>query len=131
MKGEGNGGFGTFSRTKALPDNDEDGMPDVWEAAMRWNPKSKDHNEEVHGVSLFPEGTRADHTALEEYLHFKSVPHLFIAKGATTRPEIDLSRYTTGFTNSPKFILSNFTGGTAIQGGAGGKLVRFTANKAG
>jgi len=129
LKGVGNDGFGTFSRTKTLPDSDEDGMPDVWEAALRWNPKSKVHNAEVHGASFFPEGTAAGYTALEEYLHFKSVPHLFLAKGAATRPEIDLSRYTAGFTNSPKFTISNITGGTAIQGGAEGKLVRFTANK--
>lgn len=130
LKGVGNGGFGTFSKTKALPDGDEDGMPDAWEAALRWNPRSKDHNEEVRRESFFPEGAPTGHTALEEYLHFKSIPHLFMVKGATTRPEIDLSRYTAGFTNSPKFTISNVAGGTAIQGGAGGKLVRFTANKA-
>ncbi|MEK7949835.1 hypothetical protein [Luteolibacter soli] len=129
LKGVGNSGFGTFSKAKGLPDGDEDGMPDVWEAALHWNPKSKDHNEEIRGASFFPEGTPAGYTALEEYLHFKSVPHLFIAQGAVTRPEIDLSRYTTGFSNTAKFTLSNITGGTAIQGGEGGKLVRFTAGK--
>jgi hypothetical protein len=77
----------------------------------------------------FSKGTPAGYTALEEYLHFKSAPHLFIAKGQATRAEIDLSHYTTGFTNSPKFTISNVTGGTAAQGGAGGKLVRFTASK--
>jgi pectate lyase len=130
LKGVSNDGFGKFSPSKALPDGDEDGMPDVWEAALRRNPRSKDHNEEVRGASFFPEGTPAGYTALEEYLYFKSVPHLFVATGTVTRPEIDLSRYTDGFKNSPKFTISNVTGGTAIQGGAGGKLVRFTAGKA-
>ena len=129
LKGVGNGGFGSFSKTKALPDGDSDGMPDVWEVALHWNPRSKDHNEEVRGASFFPEGTAAGYTALEEYLHFKSVPHLLIAKGTATRAEIDLSRFTTGFANSPKFTISNVTGGTATQGGAGGKLIHFTASK--
>jgi pectate lyase len=131
LKGVSNKGFGKFSTTKTLPDGDEDGMPDVWEAALRWNPRSKDYSEEVHGASFFPEGTPSGYTALEEYLHFKSVPHLFVAKGAVTRPEIDLSRYTAGFANAPKFTISNITAGTAIQGGPGGKLVRFTAGNTG
>jgi len=131
LKDVSNKGFGKSSAAKSLPDGDADGMPDMWEAALPWNPKSKDNNEEIRGASFFPEGTSSGYTALEEYLHFKSVPHLFIAKGAITRPEIDLSRYTAGFANSPKFTLSKVTGGTAIQGGPGGKLVRFTAGNIG
>jgi pectate lyase len=126
LKGVSNGGFGTFSAATALPDGDGDGMPDVWESALRRDPRVKDHNEPVQGASFFPAGTPDGYTALEEYLHFKAVPHAFLAKGE--RRDIDLSRYTGGFTKSPKFTISHLTGGTALQGG-GGKLVRFTAGK--
>lgn len=128
LEGISNGGFGTFKEEPALPDDDADGMPDIYESALRWNPREQDHNTEIMGNSYFPKGTSAGYTRLEEYLHFKSVPHAFV-KSASQLADIDLSRYTTGFTKSPKFSISNLSGGAAIQGGPGGKLVRFTADK--
>jgi hypothetical protein len=132
LKGVSNAGFGTFKSAPAMADADEDGMPDVYEDALRGNSRAKDHNEEVRGASFFPEGSADGYTRLEEYLHFKSLPHAFVEKGKGPSAEIDLGKYTAGFTKSPKFTISAVTGGKAIQGGPGGKLVRFTAgNSAG
>lgn len=130
LKGVGNGGFGTFKQASAFADSDEDGMPDVYESALRWDPKAKDHNAEVKGSSFFPEGSAEGYSRLEEYLHFKSVPHAFVVTGKGPAADIDLSRYTAGFAKSPKFTISGVSGGKAIQGGPGGKLVRFTAGDA-
>ncbi len=128
LKGISNGGFGSFKDAAALPDTDADGMPDVYEDALRWNPREPDHNKELAETGFLPAGSATGYTRLEEYLHFKSVPHAFVAKG-TSPADIDLGRHTAGFTKSPKFTISGVTGGNAIQGGPGGKLVRFTANK--
>ncbi|WP_265594165.1 hypothetical protein [Haloferula sp. BvORR071] len=132
LEGVSNGGFGTFKPAIPLADRDQDGMPDSYEEALHWNPREKDNNEAVRGASFFPKGSAEGYTRLEEYLHFKSVPHLFMEKGRAAPIEIDLSRYTAGFTKSPKFTISDVSGGKAIQDGPGGKLVRFTAgNSAG
>ncbi|MEO5715451.1 MAG: hypothetical protein ABIT37_18375 [Luteolibacter sp.] len=130
LKGVGNGGFGTFTETTALPDADADGMPDVYEDALGWNPKEQDHNKQLTETGFFPAGTAKGYTRLEEYLHFMSMPHGYVAKGKLLAKDIDLSRHTAGFAKSPKFTISGVTGGNAIQGGPGGKLVRFTADKA-
>jgi autotransporter-associated beta strand protein len=128
LAGVSNGGFGTFAAAGAPLDTDLDGMPNAYESALGWNPAVKDHNSAVGGGTFLPAGTPAGYTRLEEYLHFKSVPHMLLMKGSATSPDIDLSRFTAGFTNTPVFTLSGITGGTATQGGAGGKLVHFTAN---
>jgi pectate lyase len=131
LKGITNDGFGTFKKTTDLSDDDADGMPDLYEDALRWNPRDQDHNKELTEPGFLPEGNTNGYTRLEEYLHFKSVPHAYVAKGKTAA-DIDLSRLTAGFTKSPKFTISGITGGKAIQGGPDGKLVRFTAgNNAG
>jgi len=127
LKGVTNNGFGTFKEATALPDGDADGMPDVYEEALRWNPKEQDHNQELTETGFFPADTAKGYTRLEEYLHFKSVPHAYVAKGKSPT-DIDLGRYTAGFTKVPKFTLSGITGGKAVLSGPGGKLVRFTAD---
>ncbi|MCP5543260.1 MAG: autotransporter-associated beta strand repeat-containing protein [Akkermansiaceae bacterium] len=126
--GASNDGFGTLNSTTPPIDSDKDGMPDSYETALGWNPSVQDHNTTVSGTAFFPTGYPAGYTRLEEYLHFKSVPHMVITKNTATNPDIDLSRYTSGFTNNPVFTISNITGGSVSQSGAGGKLVHFTAN---
>jgi autotransporter-associated beta strand protein len=128
LAGVSNGGFGTFAASGAPLDSDQDGMPDAYESALGWNPALKDHNTALVGATFFPAGTPSGYTRLEEYLHFKSVPHLVLMKGTSTSPDIDLSRYTAGFANSPVFTLSGVSGGSATQSGSGGKMVHFTAN---
>jgi hypothetical protein len=126
LKGVPNKGFGTFAASTAPVDTDLDGMPDHYESALGWDPAKQDHNELVSGTAFLPAG----YTRLEELLHFRAIPHLFLLKNTATAPVIDLSRFTTGFTKAPVFTLSEVTGGTATQGGAGGKLVQFKANNA-
>lgn len=128
LAGVSNGGFGTFAAAAPPIDSDKDGMPDNYETALGWNPGGKDHNTTVSGTAFFPAGYSTSYTRLEEYLHFKSIPHLQLQKNTATSPDIDLTRYTAGFSNNPVFTLSGITGGTATQSGTGGKIVHFTAN---
>lgn len=130
LAGVSNGGFGTFNASTPPIDTDKDGMPDAYETALGWNPATQDHNTTVSGTTFFPSGYPASYTRLEEYLHFKSVPHLLLLKNTATSPDIDLARYTSGFPNNPVFTIANVTGGTVTQSGTGGKLVHFTANNA-
>jgi autotransporter-associated beta strand protein len=128
LAGVSNGGFGTFNASTPPIDSDKDGMPDPYENALGWNSGVQDHNTTVSGTSFFPAGYPSSYTRLEEYMHFKSVPHMMLLKNTATGPDIDLTRYTAGFSNTPVFTLSNITGGTATQSGTSGKLVHFTAN---
>ena len=129
LKGVPNKGFGSFPEASAPADSDADGMPDVYETALGWAPRAQDHNTEVSGMTWFPPGEGAGYTRLEEYLHFKSLPHAFVTAGSFAPKDIDLSRYTRGFPKSPKFTVSRVSGGTFRQAGAGGRLVRFAADK--
>jgi autotransporter-associated beta strand protein len=126
LAGVSNNGFGTLAPSTAPIDSDADGMPDLYENALGWNPAVKDHNTALGGTTFMPPGTPAGYTRLEEYLHFKAVPHLMLQKG-TASPAIDLSRYTSGFSNNPTFTLASVTGGTVSQSGPGGRFVTFTA----
>jgi autotransporter-associated beta strand protein len=125
--GAANAGFGFLNSTPAPIDTDRDGMPDNYENALGWNSAVQDHNTTVTGTTFLPAGTPAGYTRLEEYLHFLAVPHLTIQKDTSTSPDIDLTRFTSGFSQSPVFTISNVTGGTLTQSGTGGKLVHFTA----
>lgn len=127
LSGVSNSGFGTFAPAPAPIDSDRDGMPDSYENALGWNPAAQDHNTTVSGTTFLPAGSSSSYTRLEEYLHFKSIPHLLLVKSTATSPDIDLTRYTQGFSNAPVFTIANVTGGTATQSGPGGKLVHFTA----
>ena len=127
LAGVSNSGFGTFAAAVAPIDSDHDGMPDNYENALGWNASVQDHNTVVSGTTFFPSGYSASYTRLEEYLHFKSIPHMLLVKSTATSPDIDLTRYTTGFSNVPVFTIANITGGAATQSGTGGRLVHFTA----
>lgn len=120
----------------ALADADKDGMPDLWENALGMNAALASNNTVfassggvITGVTFFPANTPAGYTHLEEYLHFKAQPHSLLPKNTVSAPsfvDVDLSRYTSGFTSSPVFTLASVTGGSAAQSGTGGKIVRFT-----
>jgi autotransporter-associated beta strand protein len=128
--------FATLNSATAPADTDKDGMPDVWESALGMNASLASHNTAfpnsggfITGSTFFPSNTAAGYTHLEEYLHFKSQPHAFLPKntpGAPSFLEIDLSRYTGGFSASPVFTVSNLNGGAVTQSGTGGRIARFT-----
>ena len=132
-----NSGFGTLNSTPAPLDTDRDGMSDAYETSLGWASATQDHNTALPssggiltGTTFFPVGTVAGYTRLEEYLHFLASPHAIVARNTAELPssvEIDLSRYTLGFNSlAPTFTLANVLGGTAIQSGAGGRIVTFT-----
>jgi autotransporter-associated beta strand protein len=128
--------FAALNSTTAAADADKDGMPDTWETSLGMNAAVASHNTVfpssgglVSGVTFLPANTPAGYTHLEEYLHFKAQPHATIPRNTAGAPsflDIDLSRYTSGFTAGPVFTLANITGGTTSQSGTGGRIVRFT-----
>ncbi|MBN2784848.1 MAG: hypothetical protein JXR25_08470, partial [Pontiellaceae bacterium] len=126
--GISNNGFGTLNSTAALTDSDGDGMPDEWEMALGFNVAVQSHNT-VFGnngsiiteSSFFPANTPAGYVYLDEYLHFCAIPHAWLAKNTAEQPSslmVDLSRYTSGFTNAPAFVISNVVGGSVEQNGS-------------
>lgn len=122
-------GFGTLQSAPAPTDSDRDGMPDFWEKTLGWNPAADDHNELVDGPTYFPLNTPAGYTRLEEYLHFLAIPHGVVAKNVTGAPgsiRVDLRKFTSGFTASPEFKVSDVSGGAVNQSGSGGCVVTFT-----
>ena len=131
--GLANGGFGTLNSQAAPVDSDRDGMPDLYEIALGWNPFARDHNTALAnaggfltGTTFMPAGTAAGYTRLEEYLHFKAIPHGFVARNTAGNPTaipIDLAKFTSGFTVSPVFTTSNAVGGTV---GIAGTRATFT-----
>lgn len=125
-----NHGFGTLKSTVYPIDTDGDGMPDFWENALGSNATMQDHNTAMPssggylaGLTFFPENTPAGYTRLEEYLHFKAIPHASIAVNSSL--DVDLRRYTEAFAESPEFTLSNVENGTAVLLGDG-HTVRIT-----
>ncbi|MEY3898614.1 MAG: hypothetical protein RLZZ214_4136, partial [Verrucomicrobiota bacterium] len=125
--------FADLQSTAAPLDTDLDGMPDGWEDAVGYNKAVADNNTVLTvpqtAASFFPPGSPAGYTHLEEYLHFRAVPHGTVAKNTALSPtfiDIDLKKFTSGFAASPVFTLSNLTGGTATQSGPGNSIVRFT-----
>jgi Carbohydrate binding module (family 6) len=113
-----NGGFGTLSSATAPADSDGDGMPNDWENALGWNSASQDHNTPLAnsggvltGLTFMPPNTPAGYTRLEEYLHFRAIPHAIIGVNSTL--SVDLRRYTSGFKKAPlTFSFSNIISGT-------------------
>ena len=136
LAGISNAGFGTFNASAAPVDSDKDGMPDFYETSLGWNPATQDHNTAlansgglVTGTTFFPSATPAGYTRLEEYLHFLSLPHGTVPRniaGSTTSVQIDLSKFTAGFSDAPVFTISNIIGGTIVQSGVGYRNVTFT-----
>ena len=133
-----NNGFGTLETTAPPTDTDLDGMPDFWESALGSDPNAQDHNVTFGNTAgtFFPPGTPTDYTYLEEYLHFKSIPHGVVAKnttGAASSITIDLRRYTSGFATGAAFGISTVSNGSiqqfaanAITPSGTGPIVRFT-----
>ena len=128
--------FAQLSSTPAPLDTDRDGMPDFYETALGMNVSTASHNTVfpssggiITASTFFPANTPAGYTHLEEYLHFKAQPHAVVDRNTVAFPtylDVDLRRYTSGFTASPVFTLANVTGGTVSQSDAGGAVVRFT-----
>jgi autotransporter-associated beta strand protein len=125
--------FADLQSTPAPLDTDLDGMPDDWEEAVGYNKAVADNNTVLTApqtaASFFPAGSPAGYTRLEEYLHFKAVPHGTVGRNTAESPsfiDIDLRKFTSGFTSSPVFTLSNLLGGTTTQSGPGNAIVRFT-----
>lgn len=105
--GASNDGFGKLESALAPTDTDADGLPDFWEQATGSDPKRANQNDLVSTNALIPAG----YTRLEEYLHFLATPHGVTRSKSSLA--IDLRRYTRGFTNQPRFDVSNISGGTA------------------
>ena len=125
--------FADLRSSPAPTDTDGDGMPDYWESAVGLSTTTADNNSVLTApqiaASFFPAGTPTGYTRLEEYLHFKAVAHGVVGRNTAASPsfvDIDLSKFTSGFTASPVFTVSGVTGGTISQSGTGGKIARFT-----
>ena len=128
--GATNGGFGTLISSPAPTDTDQDGMPDYWEKAVGYSHTVANNNTlmptaggVVTGTTYFPPATPAGYTQLEEYLHYKSIPHRAVLKDNAL--DIDLSRYTAGFISSPAFTASNVTGGSVTLSGPGNSQAQY------
>jgi hypothetical protein len=120
-----NGGFGTLNSTAAPADTDGDGMPDYWESALGWTAGTQDHNAALSssggilsGTTFMPANTPAGYTRLEEYLHFKAIPHAAINPNRSVAPSslsVDLRRYVRGFVKAPvTFTFSAVTNGAVV-----------------
>ncbi|MEQ1859288.1 MAG: autotransporter-associated beta strand repeat-containing protein [Chthoniobacteraceae bacterium] len=129
-------GFGTLASAAAPVDTDKDGMPDYYETALAWNVATDDHTTAlassggfITGTTFLPAGTVAGYTRLEEYLHFLAIPHGTVAKniiGSPTSLEVDLRKFTSGFSSSPTFTVANVVGGGIAQSGPGDAIATFT-----
>jgi autotransporter-associated beta strand protein len=136
LAGISNAGLGTLNSSAAPQDSDLDGMPDFYEIALGWNPAVQDHNSALPqsgglltGTTFMPAGTVAGYTRLEEYLHYKAIPHGTVAKNTVDAPtsvQVDLRKFTAGFTAAPTFAVSNLTGGSVALGGPGNAIATFT-----
>lgn len=118
-----NNGFGTLNSTPPPIDTDLDGMPDFWERALGFSVTTQNHNTVFGSTAgtFFPAGTPTGYTHLEEYLHFKSVPHATMARNTAVQAStftVDLSHYTSGFSKSPNFVLSGIINGSVQQAGS-------------
>ncbi|MBC8095774.1 MAG: hypothetical protein H7Y43_08170 [Akkermansiaceae bacterium] len=120
--GAANGGFGFLNSTPAPTDTDRDGMPDFWETLTGGNPSVADNNAQVPAGAYIP-SSPAGYTRLEEYLHFLAIPHAVLPLNGFV--DVDLRKFTSGFTKSPVFTLSNVQNGSAVLQ-ANGFTARFT-----
>lgn len=125
--------FADLKSTTAPLDSDLDGIPDDWEEAVGYNKAAANNNTVLTApqlaASFFPVGSPVGYTQLEEYLHFKANPHGTVAKNTAVSPsyiDIDLRKFTSGFTSSPSFAVTGLINGTITQSGPGNAIVRFT-----
>ena len=136
QSGLANCGYGNLNGGAAPLDSDQDGMPDYWEKTLGGNPSADDHNTEVPDQdgfisepTFFPPHTPVGYTRLDEYLYFLGMPHFLVVKNTATKPsrvQIDLRKFTSGFTTAPGFEISGVSGGMVSQSGDGGCLITFT-----
>jgi autotransporter-associated beta strand protein len=125
--GASGGGYGTLNSAPTPADADRDGMPDFWETALGSNPTVDDHTNAVPAGAFIP-NVPAGYTLLEEYLHFKATPHVVVPRSfadSLTSLDVDLRRYTSGFTNKPPitYTLSSAANGTVTL--VGGNVAHF------
>jgi hypothetical protein len=108
-----NSGFGTLNTAAAPADSDGDGMPDFWERSIGSDPAVQTHNSPAPQDAYVSLG----YTLLDEYLHFRAIPHAVIAVRKASQPSsltVDLRRYTRGFDVAPVvFTLSGIRNGSA------------------
>ncbi len=131
-----NAGFGTLAGTPAAVDTDRDGMPDYYETGLGWNVATDDHATAlassggiISGTTFFPPNTPAGYTRLEEYLHYLAIPHASVPKNISGTPssvQVDLRRFTAGFSAAPSFNIAAVSNGTATQYLADGVTVSAT-----
>lgn len=110
--GISNNGFGTLDSSEYPADSDGDGLPDFWEMAVGSDPDTASHNDPVPVGSYVP-ASPSGYTMLEEYLHFKALPHAVIHKNSSVT--VDLRKYTQGFTKSPAYSITGAWNGTCVQ----------------
>lgn len=132
--GISNNGFGTLNSTAYPTDSDGDGMPDFWEITIGSDHTTANHNDAVQSGAYIP-ASPTGYTLLEEYLHFKSIPHAVISKNTAEVPSsfsVDLRKYTRGFSAYPEFEISSVSGGSYQQFAEdgleeiGGPIIVFT-----
>jgi hypothetical protein len=113
-----NNGFGTLQSAAAPRDTDGDGMPDFWEFATGSSHTVPDHNAPVPAGAYIPHDP-AGYTRLEEYLHFRAIPHAVLVERSASSPSslsVDLRRYVRGFNVAPVvFALSAIENGSAAM----------------
>jgi len=113
--GLGNSGFGNIACGSKPSDTDNDGIPDYWETAVGWNPNSAD------SMTISPDGY--DH--LEDYVNWLADPHAVGLSGGNI--DLDLSQFSTGFTNNPVFSVSGAVNGS-VSVLTDGHTARFVSN---
>ena len=99
----------------APTDTDGDGMPDFWETAMGLNPAVADNNGDADGDG---------YTNLNQYLNWLGGPHAQVTLGGYI--DVDLQPFTSGFTSTATYTITDATSGTAVILGDG-HTARFTS----
>jgi len=106
--GLGNNGYGTINGGIPAIDSDGDGMPDYWELTVGLNPNVND------AMTIAADG----YANIEHYLNWLADPHALTA--TNTSVDVDLWRYTSGFTNaSPVHSVNHASNGTVALNGDG------------
>jgi len=89
-------------------DTDFDGLPNWWEKALGLDTLSAAGDFSESNADVDSNG----YTNLEDYLQWMANPHYFTAQNENL--EIDLSKYTRGFTNTPVYEVFNVVNGVAV-----------------
>jgi hypothetical protein len=100
-------------------DSDHDGMPNWWEEAHHFDPRSSADNFAESNADADGDG----YTNLEGYLNWMAEPHFECRAG--TMLEVDLATLALGFTKKPEFVVTSPKAGDVTMG-AGASIARFT-----